>query len=332
MLKIPHSIPYLTDDNKKDVISCFEQDYIGYDNNLSEKIKEKLKTYLDYEFMELTPSASLGLLLILKSLNLNKKDEIIISSINCWSVYNIVLIENCKPVLCDVRSKKDFRASYKTIKKQITKNTKVIIVTHMYGNLIEQKYIKKIKTKYPKVIIIEDFSTSLFSKNNYKIGKYSDFAIGSFGSTKPLSAGIGGIVCSKKVFIDTHYDQQMNSLLSFNIKISRLNQSLLLSQIESFDEYKKIKKKLIIFYSNFVDLYSENSEDLFRAITFQKPNSLVKFLNDYGISMDIRKSVQPNLAKKLTKIKLGNSYKFKEYYSLPLNIKAYSILKQKGLL
>jgi len=332
MLKIPHSFPYLTNNHKQDVMSCFEQEYIGYDNNLSKKIKKKLKNYLDYEYMELTPSASLGLLLILKSLNLSRKDEIIIPSINCWSVYNIILMENCKPILCDVRSKKDFRVSYKTIKKQITKNTKVIIVTHMYGNLIEQNHIKKIKNRYPKIIIIEDFSTSLFSKENYKIGKYSNFAIGSFGSTKPLSGGIGGVVCSKKEFIDANYDQQMSDLLSFNIKISRLNQSLLLSQIESFNEYKRIKKRLITFYNHFVNIYSENSDDLFRAITFQKPNKLINYLKNYGISMDIRKSVQPNLAKELDRVELTNSCKFKKYYSLPLNVKAYSALKQKGLL
>lgn len=76
----------------------------------------------------------------------------------------------------------------------------------------------------------------------------------------------------------------------------------------------------------------ENSDDLFRTITFDDVSNLLNFLKFYDIELDYRTSVQPNLAKELKATHLLNAFNFKQYYSLPLNIKMYQILKEKGLL
>ena len=70
MLNIPHSFPYLTKSDKESVLECFEIDYVGYDDGLSETIVEHLKKYLVFSNILITPSASLALMLILKYLKL----------------------------------------------------------------------------------------------------------------------------------------------------------------------------------------------------------------------------------------------------------------------
>jgi dTDP-4-amino-4,6-dideoxygalactose transaminase len=333
MLKIPHSYPYLTSSDKESVLECFELDYVGYDEELSEIIIKQLKKYLAFSTIQITTSASLALMLLLKHLKLESHNEIILPAINCWSVYNTIMLENVIPVFCDVRASNDFRLNYLNVSAQITHNTRAIIITHMYGVLIEEEIIKNLKETYPNIIIIEDFSTSLFSKEHFRLGQYSDFAIGSFGSTKPLTGGIGGVLCSKEKIVDEHYDQVMKDNISFNVKISRLNQTLLISQLKSFSNYKLIKKKLILFYSKYVLIYTDSEEtDLFRAITFDDPKDLVNELANVEISLDIRQSVQPNSAKELQISTLKNANNFSQYYSLPLNIKAYNVLKDKGFL
>lgn len=335
MLKIPHSYPNLTSDDKQSILECFDLEYIGYDEDLSKDIICHLEHYLLFKNIQITPSASLALMLILKYLQLDNQDEVILPAINCWSVYNTIILERAIPIVCDTRAKNDFRLDYNTICSRISKRTKAIIITHMYGVLVEEEIIKKLKIEYPKIIIIEDFSTSLFSKKNFKLGKYSDFAIGSFGSTKPLTGGIGGVLCSKKKIINENYDQYMHieKNINFNVKISRLNQALLLSQLKSFSSYQIIKKKLINFYSQYVDIYIDSIDtDLFRAITFDNPKNIIKTLSSKSIELDIRRSVQPNLAKELQLGETKNANMFFPYYSLPLNIKAYEILKENGLM
>jgi perosamine synthetase len=333
MLEIPHSAPYLTSNDKKEVATCFAKDYVGFDNDIDNKIKINLFNYLNYSHLEITPSASLALLLILKYLKIKEGDEIILPAINCWSVYNCIIMENATPIVCDVRKTNDFRLSYETVIKKITNQTKVIIVTHMYGVLIEEKIIKDLKKNYPAIYIIEDFSTSLFSKKDFKLGKYSDFAIGSFGSTKPLTGGIGGVLCSNKKIINTHYDQYSSQMLAFNVKISRINQVLLLSQLESFEEYQEKKRVIMKFYSQyFTFFFSDREDDLFRVITFSYPSVMIDYLFKQGITLDIRESVQPNLVKELNMEIKSNAFMFQKYYSIPLNIKAYNLLKEKGLI
>lgn len=332
MYLIPHSYPYLTKEDKKNVLSCFEKEYVGFDENLEKEIISKLKSDYRYNHIHTTPSCSVSLTLILKHLNLNSEDEIIMSAINCWSVYNIIANENCRPIICDVRSSKDFRADFKTIKSAITSRTKAIIITHMYGVLVEEKIIKRIRKKYPHIVIIEDFSTSLSLGKNKRIGRYSDYGISSFGSTKPLTGGIGGFIASKNIFFNTSYDQKASDLLSFNIKISRLNQALLLSQLDSIERYRLIKKQLLTFYSKFTLIYGKDEYNLFRAITFKNPDKILKFLKKHKLELDFRDSVQPNLSKELGLTSLKNSFNFDKYYSLPLNIVAFNQLEKKGLI
>lgn len=332
MLKVPHSYPYLTEQDKNSVMECFDIDYIGYDESLEKEIVNELKNYLHYDYIETTTSASVSLSLILKYLGVKEGDEVILPAINCWSVYNAVLLEKAVPVVCDIRAKNDFRLNYETVEKQITPNTKVIIVTHMYGSLIEENIIKKLKNSYPHISIIEDFSTSLFSKDNYKLGRYSDFGIGSFGSTKPLTGGIGGVLCSKNRILNKAYDQKMDKFINFNVKLSRLNQTLLLSQIKTFSNYQVIKRDILKFYLKYVKMYGYDNNDLFRAVTFDEPKKLLKEMYDQKIELDIRNSVQPNLAKELKLQNLSNAYNFMNYWSLPLNIRAYQVFTKKELL
>ena len=328
---IPHSYPYLTKKDREVILECLDIEYIGYDDIVAMSIKEKLKVYLRYEWIETTPSASLAFLLILKYLKLQQGDEVILSAINCWSVYNTIKMENAKAVICDVRNSKDFRASYETIKSCITSKTKAIVITHMYGVLVEEKIIERLKNNYPHIFIIEDFATSLFSKKDFKLGVYSDFAIGSFGSTKPLTGGIGGVLCSHTKIVEPNYDAYEEDFLSFNVKLSRMNQVLLLSQLQSFREYQVLKRKLIDFYKKFVTIYTPDKNlDLFRVITFQKPTKLINYLSLLEIELDIRESVQPNLIQELDMKDKKNAYTFEKYYSIPLNIKAYDILNKKG--
>lgn len=328
---VPHSYPYLKKEDKEAIVECLEMEYVGYDDTVAMSIKDKLEVYLAYEWIETTPSGSLAFLLILKFLKLQQGDEVILSAINCWSVYNTIKMENATAVICDVRNSKDFRASYETIESCITSKTKAIVITHMYGILVEEGIIERLKNKYPHIYIIEDFATSLFSKKNFKLGVYSDFAIGSFGSTKPLTGGIGGVLCSHMKVLETNYDAYEENYLSFNVKLSRMNQVLLLSQLNSFDEYQVLKKRLLDFYKNFVIIYdSDKSLDLFRAITFQEPTKLINYLSLLEIDLDIRESVQPNLIQELDIKDKKNAYTFEKYYSLPLNIRAYDILNKKG--
>jgi dTDP-4-amino-4,6-dideoxygalactose transaminase len=326
---IPHSFPAISMDDYKGLKDLFEKEYVGPDQNLNEKLKIKIKKYVASKHIHITPSGSIALLLALKYAGVQKNDEVIMTAINCWSVYNALIFMGAFPVICDVKGAGDFRASYDTIQRKITKKTKAIILTHMYGELFDLKDISELANQNG-IKIIEDYSTSFGAiyGNGHRVGQLSDFTIGSFGSTKPLTGGIGGFFASKQLSIE---NLGISELPILNINISSLNQKLLIMQFEKVEEIKYAKSELIRFYSRFVNMWGNNNDRMFRFLTFEDISDLLEHSRNYKIAIDARNSVQPNIAKELN-CDLDNAMNFKTYNSIPFHLKAYTEFKKGGLL
>ena len=92
---------------------------------------------------------------------------------------NTILHSGAKPVLADIESK-TLCISLDSIKKLVNKNTKAVIIVHLYGNTPEIKKIVKFCQK-KKIKIIEDcaeaFGTTFDKKH---VGKFGDIGTFSF--------------------------------------------------------------------------------------------------------------------------------------------------------
>ena len=87
----------------------------------------------------------------------------------------------------------------KNIKKCVTKNTKVIVVVHLYGFMIPD--IEKIAkfAKENNILLIEDVAQAMGTETHgKKAGTFGDFSIFSFHSHKNITTlGEGGIIAVK---------------------------------------------------------------------------------------------------------------------------------------
>jgi dTDP-4-amino-4,6-dideoxygalactose transaminase len=107
----------------------------------------------------------------------------------CYNVLLSVLRVGAIPVL--VKPKNQLILTVEDVlevKKEI--DVKVVIAVHHLGIPVD---VQKIRKRFLDIIIIEDSSQFFYSDDEINnIGKFSDFVVTSFGSTKPLSFGIGG--------------------------------------------------------------------------------------------------------------------------------------------
>ena len=94
-----------------------------------------------------------ALLLALKSLNLKKNQEVIIPGMSYISTGLCVSLNNIKIKFADI-DKESGLISLESVKKNLSKNTKVIIAVNLYGQKVDIKSLRKIVGK--KVYIIED--------------------------------------------------------------------------------------------------------------------------------------------------------------------------------
>ena len=124
------------------------------------------------------------MLISLLSLNLKKGDEIIIPSFSWLSVVEVVLLLRLKPIFVDV-SIEDFNLDIYKVKKLITKKTRAVISTSLFGRTCD---LKKLKTLLAKnILLIEDGAQNLGSifkgKNSLNI---ADISCTSFFPSKNL--------------------------------------------------------------------------------------------------------------------------------------------------
>ena len=143
-------------------------------------------------------SGTASMHLALMSLNLKKKDEVIIPALTFVSDANTVSICGGTPILADSKSSEDWNVSLNSIKEKFSKNTKAIIVVHFAGYPCSE--IKEISqfSKKNNLTLIEDVAhapgASIFGK---KCGTFGDYGSFSFFSNKNIAVGEGGMITTK---------------------------------------------------------------------------------------------------------------------------------------
>ncbi len=150
-----------------------------------------------------------ALLIALKSIKINPGDEIIVQSLICTVVIDIILSLKGIPVLAD-SSKNDFNLAVSDVDKLITSKTKAIIVAHLYGIPADIEAMKQLAKK-KSLYIIEDCAHTIVSKyKNVNVGTFGDLAFFSFNFDKPISTGNGGML----VVNNTDLSKNVQSILA----------------------------------------------------------------------------------------------------------------------
>jgi len=245
-------------------------------NVLDKKYTEsetKVKSFFEQSFDKKTTffnSGRAGLYEILKNINIQEEDEVIIQAMTCLAVPMPILWHKAKPIYADI-DENTYSIDFEDVKKKITKKTKAIVVTHMFGKKMQlekfRKYIDELnKNREKKIYLIEDCAHIL--DPNMKI--YGDYAFFSFAQDKPVSCMTGGAVLG---------DIKNSDIEEMSLKESqkKLKSILLWKKIK--DLYYKPFGVSKISFGKFLILYARkfgltesaaDPEDLFRKPKVEK--------------------------------------------------------------
>lgn len=322
---------------KKRFISQLKQiinnsNYIKGKNNsvLEKKICELFKS----KFSLNLNSGTDALIVAIKALNLKQNSEIITTS-NTWisSAYAIEL-NHCKPVFIDV-DPDNFQMDCSLLKKKLTKKTKAIIVTHLYGNPNNMSKICKF-AKDNNLFVIEDIAQAHLAKYKNKIvGNFGDVACLSFYPSKNLGAlGDAGslITNSKKIFINAtkfanygsmNFKDKNHSIIGINSRMDELQASFLIEKIKYLKSATNKRIQLAKKYDSFCKkLKIKNIQVLNKAtnvyhlypIIIKDRNNIKKKLKKFGINTQIHYPIP---------IHLQNSFKHLNYKKGQLPVTEY---------
>lgn len=187
-------LPLVTDKKNKraEFISSVIRSGIYFDGPQNKTLEKKLSRMLPKGFITTLGSGHDSLMLALTVLKLKPTDEVIFP-VNAYPTAFPIALSGAKMVPCDVD--KNGQIDIRKLEKRISKNTKAIVIVHLYGLTTDIEKIKKICGER-KIALIEDCAQSLGTTfSDRPLGTFGDISCFSFYPTKNLgSLGDGGAI------------------------------------------------------------------------------------------------------------------------------------------
>ncbi|MDQ0640545.1 perosamine synthetase [Pedobacter sp. W3I1] len=136
-------------------------------------------------------SVRTGLHLVLAALNLEPGDEILVADINIPDMFAIIASYHLKVVPLPI-DKNTLGISAQQIEATITPKTKLLLITHLFGAIMDTKPLLDI-AKLHNLIVVEDCAQAY--DGVYEGNFRSDVVMFSFGLIKTNTALSGAILC-----------------------------------------------------------------------------------------------------------------------------------------
>ena len=190
---IPVNIPKLSNQEKINVKKCLTSGWISSEGEYVKKFEKDFSKYNNRIYGVAVSSGTGALEIALKSLDLKRGDEIIIPTFSIISTALCVIKLGLKPILVDSDLATWNMDSEQVIKK-ISRNTKAIIITHIYGFPVDLQNVLRLAKK-KNIKIIEDAAEMIgqtyFKK---KCGSFGNISTFSFYANKHITTGEGGMI------------------------------------------------------------------------------------------------------------------------------------------
>lgn len=249
---------------------------------LVQKFEKKLSNYFGSKYCLALSSGTAALNLALLSLNLKKNDIVMTTPITFLASASCIINAGCKIFLVDINDKNftiDVELLEKKLKKLKTKKIfpKALIAVDYAGYPCNWKKIKKLSKNY-KFITINDNCHAMGSKyygsKKYAI-KYADIVTQSFHPVKTITTGEGGALYTNKSnifnkvkllrshFIDRSLTDKYGlwhykvDSLGFNYRLTDIQSSLGISQLNRIDKFVDSRKKIARNYDKLIQEYPQ---------------------------------------------------------------------------
>jgi len=257
--KVPVNEPYLFGNEKKYLLKCLNDGFISSSGQFVKEFEKKFARRVNRKFAITVSNGTAALQLAFESLNIKKKEEVILPSFTIISCILPVIRSGAIPVLID-SDPVTWNMDVNKIEKKITSKTRAIIAPHIYGLPIDMDPLLKIAQKY-KLKVIEDAAEVLGLKyNNKECGSFGDVSTFSFYANKHITTGEGGMVVTnskqiaekckslrnicfnnKRRFL--HYD------LGWNYRFTNLQSAIGLAQLEKLNRFIVKKRNIGKIYN-----------------------------------------------------------------------------------
>jgi len=196
MNKILFNTPFITGDEIKYIKDVFKEDVYYGNSKYTKLCEDKISKILKEKYVLLTDSCT-SALEIAALINKDKtKNEVIMPSYTFSSTAAAFIKANFNIKFADIEPETAM-LDISSVKKKITKKTKVIVAVHYAGLPAKILELKKLCTQN-NIILVEDAAQAFGSFYNKKaLGTFGQIGCFSFHETKNIHAGLSGALVFK---------------------------------------------------------------------------------------------------------------------------------------
>ena len=191
------SPPHMSGKEQQYIAEVFDSNYIAPLGAFVNRFEESIRDYTGVKYSLALSSATAGLHLALRVLGVVKDDYVLATSFTFIGSVSAILYQDAKPIFVD--SDESWNISPILLKKAIKtapKKPKVLILTHLYGQVCKMDEILDI-CKKEGIYVIEDAAESLGSSyKGRQSGTLGDMGVYSFNGNKILTTSGGGMLVS----------------------------------------------------------------------------------------------------------------------------------------
>jgi perosamine synthetase len=308
---IPVNKPKIFSNEKKYVNIALKTNWISSEGPFVKKFERNFSKFNKKKYGIAVSNGTAALEIAIKSLGLKKNSEVLVPAFTIISTVNAVIKNNLKPILID-SNLDTWNMNLDDLKKKISKKTKAILITHIYGLPVDLKEILAIAKKN-KIIIIEDAAEVIGLKYRNKMcGSFGDLSTFSFYANKHITTGEGGMICTsnKKYyqkckslrnlsFSNSYYNRFDHDDIGWNYRMSNIQAALGLGQLQNINWIIKRKREIGALYYK---LLKNNKKIILQK---KKTNYANNIYWVFGILLKKSNSIsRDNVMKKLLKSKI----------------------------
>ena len=280
MNKIPLFEPSLSIHERRNLISCFDQNEISTYGNQVLEFQRKSKKITKSKYNLALNSGSSALFLSFRVLGIKNNDLVITQSYTFAATTNAIILNNATPLFLDINQnnlnlnidnihqylkKNAVMRNGISYHKKFNKRISAICLVFTLGIIPKLEKIRKISKIY-NIKIVFDAACAFGSFYKSKaLTKYCDIAIYSFNGNKSLTTGGGGLLSTdnkslflnaKKISENGKDEQYSYSKIGFNLKMTNLHASIGCVQLDKFKQIMSKKKFIYNYYLKRLKKYS----------------------------------------------------------------------------
>ena len=262
--KIPVFGIKLGDKEKEFVNDCLKTSFIGQGPYVK-KFEEVFSNFVNCKYGITTTSGTTALHLACEVLNLQKGDQVLVSSSTNMACAFSVDYCNAIPIPIDIK-RDTWQMDVTKIEKKINEKTKAIMVVHLFGQPVDMDPVLKISKKYNLKIIEDCAEAHGVEYKSKKVGSIGDIGAFSFFANKTITCGEGGMVVtnskelaekarSLKNLAYGKTNKFVHEDIGFNYRLPNISAALGLGQFLNINKIFSEKKRIY-------DRYKKNLQNV----------------------------------------------------------------------